>query len=188
MYFRRLRTLADKVYSSNEITNKFIEYENLYDDEMNLDIAKWPAEPGFSRVKYAQAYNTSLAEIKRHLLVLHRHPWAIPAAQTDLDRQSVSLAEVVPDANNANEYIRLQNDADTAVDVSEWFIEGINYTLPAGAVIPANGSLYVLRDDAAYRAGHPAVLVAGQYDNDLGGVGTLILKTDTGSTIDTENY
>ena len=188
LYFRRVRTLADKFYSTNELEQKFQEFEAEYDSEMNLDIAKWPGDQFSGRGKYSQGYNNSFKEIKRHLLVLHRQPWALPPAQTQSEREAVSFDEVVADSNNANEYIKLSNSANTAVDLSNWVIEGINYTIPAGAVIPANGSIYILRDDINYRAAHPSVLVAGQYYNDLGSSGNLTLKTDSGDTIDTRSY
>ncbi len=188
LYFRRLRTLADKFYSSDQLKTQLIQYDSDYSSEMALDLAKWPADGYSFRPTYAQGYEYVLREIKRHVLVLHRQPWAIPPAQTPADRAAVSLAQIVPDSTNANEFIRLYNTATTPVDLSNWVIEGINYTIPAGAVIPASGSLYLLRDDIGYRAGHAAVLVAGQYSTDLGTSGTLTLKTDTGTTIDTENY
>ena len=126
---------------------------------------------------------------KSELLVHHRQPWAIPPSQTDAERQSVSINEIAPDeSNHANQYIKLYNNANTAVDISNWTITGINYTIPAGAVIPSKGYIYLLRDDINYRASHSAVLVAGQYSNDLGGSGTLTLKTDSNMTVSTRSY
>lgn len=189
-YFRRLRTLADKFYSGDELASKFQEFEVQYNTEMQQDFVKWPEDPqnGYGRPNYQTGFAYVLKEIKRHLLVLHRQSWAIPPAQTDADRESVSISEIVADANNANEYIKLTNSANTAVDISGWTIEGIDYALPAGAVIPSNSSMYVLRDDINYRTGHSSVLVAGQYSTDLGSSGTLTLKTDAGATIDTRSY
>lgn len=190
LYFRRLRTLADKFYSGDQLDAKFQELEDLYQDEMALDLVKWPEQEGYTRNlnNYAGGVDNTLVEIKRNLLVLHRQPWALPGAQTQQERESVSLDEIVADSNNANEYIKLSNTANTAVDISDWYIEGIDYSIPAGSVIPANGSIYILRDDVGYRASHAAVLVAGQYTNDLGSSGTQILKTETGDVIDTESY
>jgi hypothetical protein len=125
LYFRRLRTLVDKFYATDELKNKFLEYEALYDSEMDEDIAKWPPDMmQTNRPKYDQGYAFVFREIKRHLMVLHRQPWAIPPAQTDPDRQSVSFAEVVPNATDSDEYIRLYNTANTPVDLSDWVIEG----------------------------------------------------------------
>ena len=182
--------MADKFYSGDELATKFQEFEAQYNTEMQQDIARWPEDPqnGYGRPNYQTGFAYSLNEIKRHLLVLHRQSWAIPPAQTDADRESVSISEIVADANNANEYIKLTNSANTAVDISGWTIEGIDYTIPAGAVIPSNSSIYVLRDDINYRTGHSSVLVAGQYSTDLGSNGALTLKTDAGATIDTRSY
>ena len=187
MYYRHLRTTVDKLYTNDELLTLFRDTNTAHAAEIALDNAKWPSSVNLYRGQMIRDERT-LQRQKYSLLAHHRQPWAIPPAQTDADRQSVSLAEVVTDSNDANEYIRLYNTANTPVDLSNWTIEGINYTIPAGAVIPANGSLYILRDDIGYRASHAAVLVAGQYSTDLGSNGSLTLKTDTGATIDTENY
>jgi hypothetical protein len=187
-YYRRLRTLIDKLYATGQIEDKFQEYENDYADEMAEDVAKWPAQSGGQRPTFSSGYSSNIQEIKRNLMVLQRQPWAIPAAQTDAERQQVSIAEVNPSSTNSDEYIKLSNDASTAVDISGWTIEGINYEIPAGAVIPAHSSIYLLRDDVGYRAGHSSVLVAGQYDTDLGDGGALTLKSDADVTIDTVSY
>lgn len=187
MYYRHLRTVVDKLYANDELLTLFRDTNSAHAAEIALDNAKWPSGVDLYRGQMIRDERT-LQRQKYSLLAHHRQPWAIPPAQTDTERQSVSFAEVVPNATDSDEYIRLYNTANTPVDLSDWVIEGINYTIPAGAVIPANGSLYILRDDIGYRAGHAAVLVAGQYSNDLGSNGTLTLKTDTGATIDTENY
>lgn len=107
----------------------------------------------------------------------------MPAAQTNAERNLVRIADVHTDINSANEYIRLENDSIAAVDLSDWEVEGINYTLPKGSVIPGGSSMYLLKDDLGYRALHSSVLVAGQYSQGLGFSGTLRLKTATGQVI-----
>jgi hypothetical protein len=186
LYFRRLRTLVDNIYTNDSFASQATLFDGQYTNDQVIEETKWPARDSGYQL------NTLLAGISlqkdTYLNLMTGFSWAIPPAQTDTDRESVSFAEVVPNATDSDEYIRLYNTANTPVDLSDWVIEGINYTIPAGAVIPANGSLYILRDDIGYRASHAAVLVAGQYSNDLGSNGSLTLKTDTGATIDMENY
>ena len=183
LYFRRLKTLVDKLYNDDTILDKYQEFIDPYVADMELELEAWPV----GRTSKETIQNG----IRNHRNVLQKYlrtNWALPPTQTNTDRQSVTIDQINPSGTNANEYIRLRNAASTPVDLSGWEIEGINYTLPQGTVIPANDVIYVLRDDAGYRAGHDPVLVAGQYTTDLGSSGTLVLKTDTGSTIDTENY
>lgn len=184
LYLRRLKTLVDKLYSNDELLNKYNEYYDMTHDDMQLDLAKWGSNNRNSRTTFDNAYR----RLKQNLTIFYDQPWLLPPSQTDADRQSVSIAEVHASADNTDEFIRLSSSGDTPVDVSGWQVEGIDYTIPAGAVVPAHGSLYLLRDDAGYRAGHSAVLVAGQYDNDLGSSGSLVLKTDQNVIIDTHAY
>lgn len=183
-YYRRLGTLVDRFYTNDGLLDKYEEFANDYADLNAADQAKWQ---GVTR----ETKDNDLAVIARLKLLFgayYRDSWAIPSSQTLGQKQAVSIDEVVASATNSDEYIKLSNGANTPVDISDWVVEGINYTIPAGSVIPANSSMYLLRDDKGYRASHTAVLVAGQYDTDLGSSGSLILKTDANVTIDNYAY
>ncbi len=55
-----------------------------------------------------------------------------------------------------DEFVELHNRSAQAVDVGGWrFVDGIDLTLPAGTVIPAQGFLAVARDVARLRSNHP---------------------------------
>lgn len=186
LYLRRLRTLADKMYSDDTLINKYTEYYNSIVVEAALDLAKYPDAATAWSIDTLGGY---FSDIRRALLEYLPKPWLdYPSAQTDIERQQVSISDVAAHADDAQEYILLSNSASTAVDISNWYVEGIDYEIPAGAVVPAGGSIYLLKNDAGYRAVHDPVLVAGQYPNDLGSFGTLILKTETGAEIDTYEY
>ncbi len=199
LYLRRLRTVVDKLYASDSLKTTFQNNQTQQLDDINLDLAKWPLALDwgshttyFTRMNAGVFSNNILQGIDKQKLyyqTFQRIKLGIPPSQTQAERESVSFDQVVADNNNTNEYIRLTNSADTAVDLSNWTLSGsVSYTMPAGAVVPANGVIYLLRDDINYRAAHPAVLVAGQYDTDLGSSGNLTLKTNTGDTIDTRSY
>lgn len=198
MYLRRLRTIVDKIYSSDSLRDTFASYQAQQLSDINLDLAKWPQALNWGSqttyflreptASYASSVNWGIDKQKQIYNTFQRISHGLPASQTQTERESVSFEEVVANSNNADEYIKLSNSANTAVDLSNWTIEGINYTIPAGTVIPANGSIYILRDDVGYKASHNPVLVAGQYNNDLGNSGSLTLKTDANITIDTRNY
>ena len=199
MYLRRLRTIDDKIYLGNAVINYLNSSASSARTEMLLDLLKWPQalnwgshDTFFVRqpvASYEQMLVDSAGKHKMYIEYFQRIKLGIPPSQTDAERQSVSINEIAPDeSNHANQYIKLYNNANTAVDISNWTITGINYTIPAGAVIPSKGYIYLLRDDINYRASHSAVLVAGQYSNDLGGSGTLTLKTDSNMTVSTRSY
>lgn len=191
LYLRRLRTVVDAVYSDDQARDLYNTLGDLHQADLNADLAKWPVGGGGTRTSQAQersSMNGVLNIKKESMLAYQRLPWSLPAAQTQQEREAVFLDEVVANADNTEEYIKISNAADTPVDLSGWEIDGINYTIPAGAVVPANGSIYLLRDDVGYRGSHNAVLVAGQYTTDLGSSGTLTLKTDANVTIDDYDY
>lgn len=183
-YLRRLSTLVDRFYTNDGLLNKYNELTALYADLSAADALKW----GDPNRRTAETDIMAINNLKLLFGAYYRDPWALPPAQTNTDRQSVSIAQVVADANNADEFVRLDNSADTPVDISDWVLDEINYTIPAGSVIPANSSIYILRDDLGYRASHASVLVAGQYGTDLGGSGTLTLLTDANVEIDDYAY
>lgn len=192
LYFRRLRTIVDSYFANQDFLNALTDYAELYEDDMALDIIAWPdmvEGPRENRGTLSQAQDR-IAQIVRYFFELQTTPWSIPGPQTDTERQQVSIAEVVSANDDEDEFIRLYNSADTPVDISNWYIEGIDYAIPAGAVIPANGSIYLLKHDVGYKASHDPVLVAGQYSTDLSDVsGThLVLKTNTNVEIDDYDY
>lgn len=185
-YLRRLRTLVDELYSSDTFKNKYQELTNKYADIAALDLIKWPNDTDQRRPIAADL--AMLERQKTELLAHLRQPWGVPESQTNAERQSVSIAEVNTDANSANEYIRLDNASGSAVDISDWYVEGVNYQLPKGSVIPGHSSIYLLKDDLGYRTLHDSVLVAGQYQQGLGFFGSLTLKTNENQVIDSRGY
>ena len=200
LYLRRLRSLVDKLYApTNNLYQRFEQVADTQLVDTNLDLNKWPVANNygsntitFARPSDQDYRNGILSNYFRHqknYAGYQRIPGGLPPSQTDSERQQVSISEANYDANPANEYIKLDNAANTAVDISDWYIEGIDYTIPAGAVIPANGSIYILKADKDYRASHPSVLVAGQYSTGLGsGGGNLTIKTDSNLEIDSHAY
>lgn len=189
MYMRRLRTLVDKLYATDAFLNKYNEFADKFAPEMLEDVTKWPADVTIGQRRERIWEVQSIERIKRNLLAHLVQPWAIPASQTQAEKESVFIEEAVPNVNNANEYIKISNNSSAHVDISNWRLDEIDYTIPAGSVVPANGSIYFVRDDSGYRAVNPSVFIFGQYTNDLNdGGGTLTLKTDQNQDIDTHAY
>ena len=102
--------------------------------------------------------------------------------------------DATPESGNQDEeYIKLNNPTDAAVDVSGWRLDGgIRHTFRPGTIIPAGLSLYVSRSVPAFRAratgpsGGQSLLVQGDYQGQLSGRGeTIELYAPDGALIDT---
>ncbi len=103
---------------------------------------------------------------------------AIEIDQVDFDANPVS-------GDQDQEYIRINNPTDDAVDISGWELEGgIEHTFIPGTVIPAGGSLYVTPDINAFRArltgpiGGEGFFVQGDYDGHLSNFGEIVNLVD----------
>lgn len=191
MFLRRLRTLADKFYTGDQLKTKMQEYIDLYEDEMVLDRDKWPGSnaPDDGRAQPGQELSV-INQIKGNLFAYFNQPWGLPDTQKTSDEAQVFIEQAEADLDNGDEFIRVSSTATTPVDISGWVIEGLGYTIPQGAVVPAGGSIYFLRDDPAYRALHDPVIAGGQFNTDMNDLGdnTLILKTATGTEIDSYDF
>lgn len=88
------------------------------------------------------------------------------------------------------EFIELHNTGGTAVDVSNWqFVQGVTYTFPAGASVPAQGYLVVARDQAHLASLFGGLNLVGNVVGRLDNNGErLTLVDDAGTTIDTLRY
>ncbi len=189
MYFRRLRTLIDKLYVNDAILQKYDEYVAQYAADDALDLAKWPITGGFNRNEAAYERNMIVVQ-KRMLVNGFPSAWGLPPSQTSAEKESISIEEAVKSTTNAEEYIKLSNSSEAYVDITGWTLGGIDYTVPIGSVVPAHGSVYIVRDDSGYRAAHHDIVIVGQYENDMNTTSghTLILRTDTNQEIDRRDY
>ncbi|MCA9197308.1 MAG: lamin tail domain-containing protein, partial [Planctomycetales bacterium] len=94
--------------------------------------------------------------------------------------------------NQDEEYLRLDNPTDQAVDISGWHLTGgIEHTFRKGTIIPAGGSIYVSPNVAAFRlrasgpSGGQGLLVQGNYQGNLSGFGeTIQLLAADGQMLD----
>ena len=117
--------------------------------------------------------------------------------------EDVVLSEIMYhpiDNDPRKEYVELYNRGSQAVDLTGWSIsDGISFTFPPGAAIPAGGYLVVARDPALVRAIHglsAAEVIGPQQTPDaLDAFGVLrdageriTLSDELGRTIDTVRY
>jgi hypothetical protein len=111
-----------------------------------------------------------------------------PARNTD-----VVINEVMyhtPSSEPSGEYVELYNRGATAADVSGWrFVDGVDFTMPAGTVIPAYGYLAVAADANWIKATYGDVPVVGDFDSHLSNSGEVIRLVDQwGNLVDEVDY
>jgi hypothetical protein len=105
---------------------------------------------------------------------------------------SIKISEINynPQRGQAGEYLELYNPNDTAIDLTDWKIEGVGLTLPAGAVLPANGYGLVVKDDPSFRSTYGGgQYVLAQYSGALDNSGeTISLLREDDSVADSVAY
>ncbi len=89
-----------------------------------------------------------------------------------------------------SEWIELLNTGSLPVDLTGWqFTRGIDYALPAGAVVPAGTCLVVARDPARVQADYGITGVIGGYTSGLkNGDEKIILRDRLGNVADEVHY
>lgn len=206
MYNRRLRTLSDQLYgapgtpiSQSYFYQKASELADLTDEAAVVDLAEWGLNPQF-----AAAYPNNPSQAVDQLLDVY-----LLSQRNHVDNQSY-----IPDAQSLNptitfdtndydaspasglqseEYVRLRNNNNTAIDISGWELTGgIQHTFHGGTVIPAGGSLYVVADVIAFQnrstgpTGGQQRFIQGNYQGQLSSNGEAVnLVATSGATIDT---
>ncbi len=201
MFLRRVRSLTDRFYGAegspavqSYLGQQILSLESQIADEAVLDANRWGIHPNFTHTP-AQAAQQLLDEfIPLRRSFLNNHP-EVPASQPA--DPTILFDDVDYDADPSSgqqyeEYIRLNNPNDFAVDISGWRIKGgIDHQFKGGTVLPAGGSLYVVKDVVAFqnRASGPSsgqqLLIQGNYAGQLTYNGESIeLVSASGEVID----
>ncbi len=200
MYVRRLRTLMDQYLDENTgyFESLINGYKTLIEADADLDNVKWGA--GNIDTGVHSILNESIPTRRTQLFTTYG-----PSGSTPLIPQSQPVSpgidfgsiEYNPASYNQDEeYIELVNPNSYAVDISGWVLTGgVEFTFPAGAVIPANDNLYISPDIAAFRdrttspKGGEGNFVLGNYMGHLSSWSETLTLMDTGSrVVDTVTY
>lgn len=165
MYLRRLRTVLDELLGTDaqkpsRIEARIAELLDLIDpagfgnSDADLDTHRWPAWP---------PRRTARAEAQRMVSEY------LPARRDFLLRRATLYGDRLPDAQPrevtvkisevqrgsiAEQFVRLENTNQTAVDISGWKLSGagIEYTFPSGSVVPAKATMEIVADIRAVRS------------------------------------
>lgn len=211
MYLRRLRTLMDQILQPPDTPASQLKYEARLDALMEqmqagvvLDDAAWNEEWGTD-----YSFQQNIERIKRLYLaprreyLFHTHSIdnvdnfrraaGIPYAQAANPRLQFDQVDVdfnPASGNQDEEYVRVNNPNDTAVDISEWRIRGgIEHTFVPGTVIPAGGAIYLAPNAKAFRAratgpaGGQQLLVQGNYEGHLSNFGEALELVSADETV-----
>lgn len=212
MLTRRIRTLTDQFLANNWFADRIDAFVPQLQSAVDEDHSKWGGNSHFNwsgdgiytltqannRIK-----NEYLTPRLDYLTVTHGGEetlsWTtgdgsagIPSSQSA--NPSVVLAEIVynpASGDQDEEYIELQNNGDTAVDLSGWSLSGgVTLSFKGGTVLPAGGSLYLSPDRKVFRqrasgpTGGEGLQIAGDYSGHLGNFGeTLVLTNSAGSVV-----
>lgn len=185
MLVRRLRTLMDEFLGPPGTTNSWVDQRVA-----QLRTVLQPlVGSGSWTTEVNKIINEYLVERRQHLYVDHSitNPGypdnaKIPAAQLGNPLIQFGTVDANPTGGNQDqEYIQLTNPNATAVDISGWRITGgIDYTLRAGTVIPAGGTMYIAADVPSFRArssgprGGQMLFVQGNYSGRLSNFGSTL--------------
>ena len=126
-------------------------------------------------------YNENYAKNK---MASYRSQGYFPASQPQESQVIINEIMYAPEGGNDYEYLELYNPNDYAVDVSGWYFEGLEMTLPEGSVLQSKGyGLVVGQDTPSFRDKYGAgKYILGQYGGDLSDSGeTLSLLRANGS-------
>lgn len=214
MFRRRVRTLMDQMYGSpaapvDYLATRVNELVALIDpndnsptaggDDADLDYQRWGSwgnrnamRPGADRI-----LNEYIPTKRAQLYGLGELPGMQPAAPSiDIGVVDFNPASSGASADQSGEYFVLSNPNSFEVDCSGWEISGgVSMTLPAGTVIPRNGTLHVGREAVGFRArsmspraNEKRYLVSG-YQGQLSARGeTITLSDHAGTVIDSVTF
>ncbi|MGE5609973.1 MAG: lamin tail domain-containing protein, partial [Bacillota bacterium] len=198
MYLRRLRTVMDKLLQPNGTPYASLYYENRLDQLYNqlMGDPDFVAENGDLQWAFDEIKNEYLPRKRDHFYVDHSENTSypdyagIPTAQAAHPAIRFGAYDYNPASGNQDEeYLELKNPNSYAVDISNWRLDGgVEFEFEPGTVIPANSSIYVSPNAAAFRSrttgprGGQGLLVMGPYQGHLSAWGEMVRLIDDGGT------
>lgn len=196
MYLRRLRTLIDhylqpdSTYLKGEVERR----EELIAADARKDAAEWST--GNISNGVSTLVNTAWSLRRRELLETFGKDLVPAPATLGL---VLGIDEVDPAPGSVSEeYFRLSNPNDEAIDLSGWTVEGaVRFQFPSGAVIPRKGTLfspddgilYIVKDIRGFRErfGGKGLFYLGGYDGRLSNGGETIRVLDAEGSLVVEH-
>ncbi len=213
MYLRYLRTLMEQQLqppgtpvAERRLETQIDEMAAVLAPDATLDLNKWGAIYG-RRIDFPTAIEdlkTAYLD-KRRVYLYETHGLngpadfsvGIPGPQVGNPELIVGEVDFNPvSGNQRQEYVRIDNPHDVAVDISNWQVAGlVEFTFRPGTVIPSQDSIYVTPDVRAFRArasgpgGGQKLFVQGTYQGRLANAGgTLRVVAADGEVVAQHTY
>jgi hypothetical protein len=132
---------------------------DLIESDANLDNQRWPAwRPNRSARAEAERIISDYLPNRRTFLLTEAtlHGDKVPNAQPI--NATVQITEVQADRPTATGFIRITNENNYAVDLSNWKLSGrgIEHQFRPGTVIPAKSSILLVENVRNFRTSSPA--------------------------------
>lgn len=203
MYLRRVKTLVDRGLADDRGGTSYLEdqveaYRLALQTDAAADRSYWatrgvnlsPLQAGVNEI-----LTTAIPRRKIHLFETYSADGAIPllpVAQSPAAPVVFGRIEYQPPSGNQDEeFIEIQNPGDTAIDLSNWTLEGgVRHTFQPGTVIASHQSLHLSPDSAAFRrravspTGGESLFVQGNYEGHLSNFGELLtIRDDQGQEV-----
>ncbi|MDG2383927.1 MAG: CotH kinase family protein [Pirellulaceae bacterium] len=195
MYLRYLRTLMDRQLQSPNTPPAERRLETQIDEmaaalapDAAMDLEKWGAIYG-ERIDFLTAIDELKTDYleQRRVYLYETHGLdgpadfsvGIPGPQVGNPELIIGELDFNPvSGDQREEYVRIDNPHDVAVDISNWKLTGlVDLTFRPGTVIPSHDSIYVSPDVQAFRArttgpsGEQELFVQGAYEGRLANAG-----------------
>jgi len=170
-------------------------FRTMIENDVVLDQALWSGAGITSFINgYNGVLNTSLPNRRNALFTTYgpNGSGLIPESQPSDAVVEFGQIEANPVSENQDEeFVEITNANSYAVDLSGWIVSGgIDFTLPPGSVVPANGSIYLSPDVRDFRLRGPSPtggegnIVIGNFDGHLSNFAeTLTLLDESGAIV-----
>ncbi len=201
MYLRRLRTLMDQILqpTSTPVANRILEGRidalvATLSSEASASIAAFGTETGGSWGSLT-SLSQGVSHLKSRLNDRRDYLYGlsiIPGAQPTVTNLYIGDYEQNPSSGiQGEEYIQIVNPNNFAVDITGWSLaNAVDHIFAPGTVIPSQSSLYVVRNQNAFRArttgpsGGQGLVIQGNYNGGRSTAGEIIeLWNSSGSPI-----
>ena len=129
---------------------------------------------------------TTAAAVTRSVLIneIHYNPVELPAFDVN-GNPTVTLTE------EQHEFVELRNSTAAPISIAGWRLDnGVDFTIPGGTTIAANGYVVIAKNPARLQAVYAGLTgVLGPYTGELKNGGTTVaLKDAPGATVDSVSY
>ncbi len=124
-------------------------------------------------------------------VLLARQKGQLLGTQTAVQESKIKINEIMRSPSDGEDYsfIELYNSGNDPVDVSNWKLSDVGFSIAPGTVIPARSYGLIVKNDKLLRAKYPGKFILGEYNGDLSPTnGTLQLKNSNDKVISSVAY